>query len=116
MEAICGAKFPVGDSLCTRFATEFILRRSPEQSISISIVPDIQRNDKEKAKLEKFDYAIAHLDDFPKVVTAAGKLMGIDEGSKTFSNDVLRVEISGPKQPHLTVSLHSTLCASLLIY
>lgn len=104
LEAICGVKFPVGDSLCTRFATEFILRRNPEETFAVSIVPDIKRPKAEQDKLAAFEYAISHLNDFPKVVASAGKLMGIDQGSKTFSNDVLRVEISGPKQPHLTVS------------
>ena len=29
--------------------------------------------------------------------------MGIGSGAKAFSDDVLRVEISGPEQPHLTL-------------
>ena len=104
LEAICGIKFPVGDSLCTRFATEFVLRRSTEQGVSVAIVPHVSRSDAEKKQLEGFRSPITDLNEFPKLVDAAGKLMGIDQNSKVFSNDVLRVEISGPSQPHLTVS------------
>ena len=103
LEAICGIRFPVADSLCTRFASEFILRRSATEEITIKIIPDVDRKDKEKLALENFTAPTSDLNEFPNIVNAAAKLMGIDENSKTFSNDVLRVEISGPTQPQLTL-------------
>ena len=39
LEAISGMSFPTKDNLCTRFATELILRRSPSVSVNIHINP-----------------------------------------------------------------------------
>ena len=110
LEAICGLRFPTSDGLCTRFATEYILRRGPEQSINISIVPHTnldddgdRRSDAENAALLAFKPSQSTLEDFNSISAEAADAMGIDKGGKTFSRDVLRVEISGPKQPHLTL-------------
>ncbi len=103
LEAICGIKFPVGDSLCTRFATEFILRRSAHEGVTVTIMPDTSRPDKEQKQLEDFRPPTTDLNQFHLVTKAAADLMGIDLNSKTFSNDVLRIEICGPTQPHLTL-------------
>lgn len=37
------------------------------------------------------------------IIQAAGKAMGLDGTSKHFSSDVLRIVLSGPDQPHLTL-------------
>lgn len=39
LQAISGLSFPRKDNLCTRFATEVILRRVSAKGISVSIVP-----------------------------------------------------------------------------
>jgi hypothetical protein len=41
-------------------------------------------------------------EDFGSIIEAAGKAMGLGP-AKVFSTDILRVEISGPTQPHLTL-------------
>lgn len=38
LEAISGVPFPRKDNLCTRFATEVILRRAPDSEIRVSLV------------------------------------------------------------------------------
>ena len=38
LEAISGVPFPRKDTLCTRFATEVILRRATDESIAVSLV------------------------------------------------------------------------------
>lgn len=38
LEAISGVPFPRKDNLCTRFATEVILRRAPDSEIKVSLV------------------------------------------------------------------------------
>ncbi|KAH0066215.1 hypothetical protein KCU96_g18794, partial [Aureobasidium melanogenum] len=44
-----------GDTgLCTRFATQFILRRADEVSISVTIIPGPNRNENERERLEDF--------------------------------------------------------------
>jgi hypothetical protein len=37
------------------------------------------------------------------IVECAGKAMGLEEGGQKFGKDVLRVELTGPKLPYLTV-------------
>lgn len=104
LEAISGGlRFPTKDSLCTRFAIELILRRSPASHVNISIIPDKARPKPEKDSLGKFKPPTASMDAFPDIIDAAAKEMGIDGTKKSFSKDVLKVEIYGPKQPHLTL-------------
>ncbi|CAK7266190.1 hypothetical protein SEPCBS57363_001970 [Sporothrix epigloea] len=108
LEAISGLSFPSKDSLCTRFATELVLRRHHEASIAVSILPHHSRSDAEKASLQAFH---AELDatnpDIGPVIEAAKVAMGLVDGNVTsgkhFSNDVLRIEMSGPTQQHLTL-------------
>ncbi|KAJ2998138.1 hypothetical protein NUW58_g419 [Xylaria curta] len=103
LEAISGFSFPTKDNLCTRFATELILRRNPTGGhVEISILPGHERTEEEKTKLSAFHHH-QETRDISKVIEAAKQAMGIDSGHKAFSTDVLRVEISGPTQPHLTM-------------
>lgn len=53
--------------------------------------------------MQAFKPPTADLDRFPEISEDAAKLMGIQPGSKNFAHDVLRIEISGPKQDNLTV-------------
>ena len=106
LEAISGLSFPTKDNLCTRFATELILRRSSVSDINISIVPGGERSEQEKQSLRAFTASVST--DSPsldRVVEEAKEAMGLSTPSsgKVFSADVLRVELSGPQQPHLTM-------------
>ncbi|ERF76872.1 hypothetical protein EPUS_02583 [Endocarpon pusillum Z07020] len=103
LEAVSGIRFPTKDNLCTRFATELILRRGPSTSASVTIVPNADRSESEKAKLQRFQHEISDLDQFESLVDSAKSVMGLDGDARAFSNDILRVEISGPNQPHLTL-------------
>jgi GTPase SAR1 family protein len=103
LEAISGLKFPTKDDLCTRFATELILRRGLENTVTITIVPAEDRNDNERAELESFTAPESAVGDLGALIESAEKAMGLDKLTRGFSNDVLRVEVSGPKQPHLTL-------------
>ena len=103
LEAVSGVRFPAKDGLCTRFATELILRRGPSVKVAINIRPSEKRSDEEKQRLVNFKAPTDNLDEFPSLIEAAKKAMGIDSESKAFSEDILRVELSGPEQPHLTL-------------
>ncbi|KAJ4345899.1 uncharacterized protein N0V89_012035 [Didymosphaeria variabile] len=108
LEAISGVTFPSKDNLCTRFATELILRRGPKSPIKIRIVPGTneERSQDEKTKLLEFKHEIAvsaealQLD---KIIESAKVAMGIDDSTKVFSSDILRLELSSPELPHLTL-------------
>lgn len=103
MEAISGLSFSTNDNLCTRFATEVILRRSTTSSLRVSIFPSHDRPDAEKTTLSNFAYT-RHDVDIGQIVEDAGLAMGLQwSGGKVISKDVLRIEISGPAQPHLTM-------------
>jgi GTPase SAR1 family protein len=102
LEAISGIPFPKQDVLCTRFATEVILRRGQKESISVSIVPADDRSSMGEARLRQFQHDLVARDDFPALFEEAKSIMGLS-GRKSFSKDVLRVEFCGPNQPQLTL-------------
>jgi GTP-binding protein EngB required for normal cell division len=104
LEAISGMSFPTKDNLCTRFATELILRRTPTTGIDISIRPGSERTEEEKKTLMgcKYTGTLEELD-LGQVVEQAKDVMGLNGINKVFSTDILRVEVSGPSQPHLTM-------------
>ncbi|KGQ10244.1 Interferon-induced GTP-binding protein Mx [Beauveria bassiana D1-5] len=103
LEAISGLTFPTKDNLCTRFATELILRREVTVAVNISIHPGPERSPDERQRLNTFRAEIDLTQpDLQKVVDEAKGVMGISD-FKVFSTDILRVELSGPYQPHLTM-------------
>lgn len=103
LEAISGMSFPTKDNVCTRFATELILRRHPAESVKISITPGWDRYQQEKDVLQRWQpQGDVEKDGLESVVEEAKSIMGLTS-SRLFSNDILRVELSGPTQPHLTM-------------
>lgn len=104
LEAISGQSFPTKDNLCTRFATELVLRRDDVVGTKISINPGPERSEEERERLLAFKPAV-NLDDgqgLGDVIETAKGIMGLSE-TKAFSADVLRIELCGPTQPHLTM-------------
>lgn len=103
LEAISGMSFPTKDNLCTRFATELVLRHEKAPGIKVSITPGPERSADEQNRLSSFQFDIdtttPNLED---VVEKAKEIMEISD-TKQFSTDTLRVELSGPTQPHLTM-------------
>lgn len=102
LEAISHMSFPAKDNLCTRFATELILRRSVFVGVKVHIIPNLDRSKEEKEKLSTFNYTKSDLD-ISQVIEKAKDAMALNGSEKVFSTDVLRIEISGPSQPHLTM-------------
>jgi GTPase SAR1 family protein len=103
LEAVSGIQFPTKDTFCTRFATELILRRGPETSVTVGITPGKERSDKERDTLSSFKVPDARIEDFPSLVESAKEQMGLNNSTKAFSSDILKVEITGPKQTNLTL-------------
>lgn len=103
LEAISGIPFPTRDNMCTRFATEVILRRAPTAGVAVAIVPSESRTDSERQALQNFQEPLTALEDLPDLIEKAKVAMGLAEMTKAFAEDVLRVEISGPDRPHLTI-------------
>ena len=103
LEAISGISFPTKDNLCTRFATEVILRKARDVNVVVSIVPSQSRPEVECNRLLGFRETLNNLQEFPVLIDKANDMMGISGTGNAFSNDVLRVEVSGPDRPHLTI-------------
>ncbi|KAH6623710.1 P-loop containing nucleoside triphosphate hydrolase protein [Chaetomium tenue] len=112
LEAISRVRFPVDGDLCTRFATELVLRRAPETAINVSIqfADAVSANgDNDTPNAPRAPPAPFHRDSFdrhalPDIIREAKERMGISKnGAKRFSKDVLRVEVTSPDVYPLTL-------------
>ncbi|OJJ43880.1 hypothetical protein ASPZODRAFT_73608 [Penicilliopsis zonata CBS 506.65] len=106
LEAISRVRFPAKSNVCTRFATEVILRRSPSPRVKVSIEPGPSRKDEqERQRLRNFaSETFEDGDDLPSLIEKAKEWMGISDTTNAgFSDDVLKVEISGPDKPELSL-------------
>ncbi|KAJ5556739.1 dynamin family protein [Penicillium frequentans] len=103
LEAISGVAFPVKSNLCTRFPTELVLRKHAHIGVRVSIVPHHTRSDVEQRSLGDFCEELNSFEGLPVLIERAKEAMGITTHGKAFSNDLLRVEVSGPDRPHLTI-------------
>ena len=103
LEAISGVPFPRNDTLCTRFATEVILREAPTPEAVVSIVPSQDASDADRERLLSFKETLQQLEDLPQLIERAKSAMGITATGSAFSKNILRVEISGQDKPKLTV-------------
>jgi GTPase SAR1 family protein len=109
LEALTEIPFPRSDNLCTRFATEIILRRAPSDSLTIKVIPDEQRPVHEQNNIKAFEESITDFEDLPRIMALAMKTMGMDPDSESdtplgaFARDVLSITIEGPSRPQLTL-------------
>ncbi|KAL5406974.1 hypothetical protein PMIN04_011853 [Paraphaeosphaeria minitans] len=103
LEAISGVSFPVKSNLCTRFPTELVLRKTSEIRVGISIVPDASQSDCEARAPSSLHEKLNSFEELPQLIEKAQEAMAISTVGKAFSKDRLRIEISGPDRPHLTI-------------
>ena len=67
-------------------------------------MPGKTRSSQERDVLSGFHYDLSSREEFPALFERAKQAMGLDAlGSRAFSEDILRVEVSGPAHPQLTV-------------
>ncbi|KAK3045424.1 hypothetical protein LTR09_012975 [Extremus antarcticus] len=119
LEGLTGLSFPIASELCTRFATQIVLRRSPtdQGSVKVSILPGPTaiNDESQKSHLQSFAREIEGCSlsaaDFENILDEAAVHMGLPAASdlavadlpKRFSDDVLKIELSGPEHHHLSV-------------
>ncbi|KAF3177712.1 hypothetical protein EYR41_008654 [Orbilia oligospora] len=119
LESITGISFPVGSDLCTRFATQIVLRRTDATDASAVVQatilpgPGSISKDATRKKLESFRHVFKESEFGPKefrdIIIKAGKAMGIENevdemvSGKRFSDDILKIELSASHHPHLTI-------------
>ncbi|KIX04833.1 uncharacterized protein Z518_05704 [Rhinocladiella mackenziei CBS 650.93] len=113
LEGLIRKPLPRDSGLCTRFTTQIIFKRSSCETISVSIIPGTDATDEHKAGLHawsKRELQTLDCATFASIMEEVHHTMGLSrhqEGSArkgpTFSRDVLRLEICGPTQEHLSV-------------
>lgn len=108
LEAITQIPFPRNANLCTRFATEIILRRESRQSITAKIIPDESQPASRRKKLQDMQASFDDITKLPMVMEHATKMMETTDPSapsqmNAFFSDVLSVTVSGPSMSPLTL-------------
>ncbi|KAK3935822.1 P-loop containing nucleoside triphosphate hydrolase protein [Diplogelasinospora grovesii] len=104
LEAITGTPFPRDAGACTRFATEIRLRRSPETSINVSIIPDKNRSFRDQERLRQFGGMVDASMPFEALMREAVDLIAPKNIPGRFAaRDILVVEKRGPDMPLLTL-------------
>jgi GTPase SAR1 family protein len=109
LEALTEIPFPRNDNLCTRFATEIILRRGPVNNLTIKVIPDDERPLREQETIKAFAESITDFSNLPRIMNMATTVMGIsntdtsDPSARAFAKDTLSIEIEGPSRPQLTL-------------
>ncbi|WQF83566.1 Putative dynamin stalk domain, GTPase effector domain-containing protein [Colletotrichum destructivum] len=110
VESLTGYYFPRSVGLCTRHATEIVCRRENTSSIVVNIQPfDATFERAERAKAFRREIQSLKGEEFANALKEAADVMGLkistDDTSEgdAFSKDVLRVEICGPDEEHLTI-------------
>ncbi|KAH6712291.1 P-loop containing nucleoside triphosphate hydrolase protein [Leptodontidium sp. MPI-SDFR-AT-0119] len=111
LRSLTDIPFPVGDGLCTRFATRIISRRSaPDTADEVKI--SIEPGDSELREMgEPFNPHVPSItaEVFKSIFEQAGEHMGIASKDgplkkrKNFSSDVLRIELLGPNRSHFGI-------------
>ncbi|KAH8722703.1 dynamin GTPase [Phaeosphaeriaceae sp. PMI808] len=113
LEGLTRLPFPRDSGLCTKFATQITFRRAISHSIKVSILPDPNSAEEHKGRMKRWIKTdIERLDapSFALIMSEVHTVMGLSNNKahssglrKTFSNDVLRLEIFGPDEAHLSV-------------
>lgn len=104
LEAITGTPFPRDAGACTRFATEIRLRRAPQSSITVSVIPDKNRPFAELERLRQFGGLVNTSMPFEHLMRTAVDLIAPKNIPGRFAaRDILVVEKRGPDMPLLTL-------------
>jgi hypothetical protein len=106
LAAISGVPFPKRDNLCTRFATEVILRRNDDiesVQISASITTGGFKPSGYQAMTSSFHHDLESMDELPEILEKAAIAMGVGTTGSAFSSNILRLEVRGPSMPQLTI-------------
>ncbi|KAL4861090.1 hypothetical protein BDV12DRAFT_208373 [Aspergillus spectabilis] len=113
LEGLTKMAFPRDSGLCTRYATQILFRRNlqmTDRKISASIVPGPDTAPERERLLRGWhanDLQALDARSFTQMMAEVQNLMGLsvtaDDGLPAFSSDVLRLEIEGPDEEHLSV-------------
>ncbi|KAG6359456.1 hypothetical protein INS49_012977 [Diaporthe citri] len=97
-EAISHVHFPVHQGVCTRFATELVLRPGSRRCVTASV--QFADSTRPAHSLQVADFK---QDDVDKISSSAKDEMELSDTGHGFSKDILRLEIQGPDMYPLTL-------------
>ncbi|EQL35389.1 hypothetical protein, variant [Blastomyces dermatitidis ATCC 26199] len=110
LEGLTKLPFPRDSGLCTRFATQITFRRAEEKRITVSIIPGADANLEHAEHVRSWgivDLPELNRPSFANIMAKVNGVMGLsdslDTSGKTFSTDVLRLEVCGPDEDHLSI-------------
>ncbi|EEP80954.1 predicted protein [Uncinocarpus reesii 1704] len=112
LEGLTKLPFPRDSGLCTRFATQIVFRRARAKSIGVSIIPHANSTIEHAERVKEWKTALEVLDsdsfgrvmkEVHDVMNLSDKQNGANGAQRTFSRDVLRLEIAGPDEDHLSI-------------
>ncbi|TIA32625.1 dynamin GTPase [Aureobasidium pullulans] len=110
LEGVTKLPFPRDSGLCTRFATQITFRRAHYTSTTITVIPSKNADEYHIQALRAWKKQIDSILDpetFSDVMHEVQTLMGIESEdtfeTTTFSEDILKLEVSGPECQHFSV-------------
>ena len=103
LEALTGVSFPIKGNLCTRYPIEIVMQRAADVGTKIEAVPDDAREASEKQTLQSFEAPSSNLNDIDIIIQAFDKALGLTGNGKTIRKDTLKITVTGPTQPSLTL-------------
>lgn len=113
LEALTQVPFPTKDNLCTRFATQIVIRSGNVDTIRPRIIPDQGLSTQEQRRLGNFQQSIHDFQDVSELISKAEAHMRLHKTSskavvdrsknKAFSRNILSIEIEGPGRQSLTL-------------
>ncbi|EOD51026.1 putative dynamin family protein [Neofusicoccum parvum UCRNP2] len=108
LEAITQIDFPRNANMCTRFATEIVLRREPNECITAKILPDGNQPASRLERLQNFNKSIGDFSKLGELISDATKLMEAPDPRnptrlRAFFTGVLSITVSGPTVSPLTL-------------
>ncbi|POS69539.1 dynamin family protein [Diaporthe helianthi] len=98
LEAISHVHFPVQGGVCTRFATELVLRPGSLRCVTASV--QFADSTRPTHSLQVSDF---NQEDIDSIIGSAKDEMGLTDTGRSFSKDVLRLEIQDPDMYPLTL-------------
>ncbi|KAJ9151372.1 Dynamin family protein [Pleurostoma richardsiae] len=112
LESLSGIPFPKDQSLCTRHVTQITSRRDSRDYVEIRIIPGPHASEEHRKHVEAFHTQVSSgmefREQFLDILKKANERMGLRADVSTgngavFSEDVLKIEVHGPKEDYLTI-------------
>ncbi|KAK8240126.1 dynamin GTPase [Phyllosticta capitalensis] len=115
LEGLTRLPFPRDSELCTRFATQISFHRSKDKYVSVCIIPGKNSGQDHCDAVrawKKDNLPQLNQESFATIMKEVHAVMALSDNSpesfdlferKTFTEDILSIEVGGPEEQHLTV-------------